>query len=191
MKKFILGLALLLATSASYAQELTDRDFKLIGPSTLAAEVRQTKSRDEILQDIQRSLDNIQRQLDTIGNKVGAPAVKTEAEYKRFLEENKKLATPTPAQPQTHVTAPKTAPPTDNGPTWTYDPTTNSYFRYVPTTSAPRQQTRTVTSSPVYYRSSPAPVYYSTPRVTNPPVYYYRSAPAPTMGMGMGAVCPT
>jgi hypothetical protein len=158
MKKYGLALLFCLMTKLTYAQTpLSDMDFKLIGPNAQVA-IKQTKSREQILEDIQRSLDNIQRQLDVIGNKVGVPAVQTQTQtqYRRFVQQTHQQA---PA-------APRTAPTTDNGPGWTYDPTTNSYFRYVP-----------------IQRPSPRPLQYTVPQTMSRPVYtqptrIYNSTPS-------------
>lgn len=150
MKRYSLVLLLYLTTNLAYAQvPLSDMDFKLIG-SNAQVVVKQTRSREQILEDIQRSLDNIQRQLDMIGNKVGAPPVQNQ--YRRFIQQTRQ-----------QTPAPRTAPTTDNGPGWTYDPTTNSYFRYVPVQR---------TNPPVYSRPLPQtmsrPIYRSTPLVSAP-----------------------
>jgi hypothetical protein len=182
-------LVAILFTSTYLMAEPTENDFNLIVPSYTL--VKQDKSPDEVIADIQRKLDAIQKQVDAVADRVGVQKSKANdpfaennksPEYKKFLDNCHNQIKPTGFYPSS-------APPTDGGPPWRYDATTGSYYRYIPTQQAPRMmysrpQSYYIPQQPRYnYNYTPAPRYtYSMPT----PTYSM-----PMMGGGGMSACPT
>jgi hypothetical protein len=191
MKISTFVLIAILFSSSYLMAEPAENDFNLIVPSYTL--VKQDKSPDEVIADIQRRLDAIQKQVDAIADRVGIQKPKTSdpfadnnktPEYKKFLDDCHNQNKPVGFYPSS-------APPTDGGPAWRYDATTGSYYRYIPAQQVPRMMYSRPHSYYVPQQSRYNYTYNYTPR----PRYTY-TMPTPTysmpmMGGGGMSACPT